>query len=169
MCRGCRQFRFTARADGRRWLAAWSLAKKDCAWIYKNKCRRCLFSGMKTEITAKPDCMKNNEQTEVSQPPIGIAAFACMVCLGVVYLTAAPVVSWLHIWWARVLIYSVIPISAAFNILYRSSWHHELPRAKRILSIILSSCIAFCGVVLFGFVIIAGLYVAFNRISAFKD
>jgi hypothetical protein len=124
---------------------------------------------MKTKIIAELDCMKNNEPTEVSQPPIGIAAFACMVCLGVVYLAARPVVSWLHIWWAGVLIYSVIPISVAFIILYRSSWHHELPRVKRILSMILSSCIIFCGVLLFGLAIIAALYVAFNRLTAFKD
>jgi hypothetical protein len=124
---------------------------------------------MKTKIIAELDCRKISEPTEASQPPIGIAAFACMVCLGVVYLAARPVVSWLHIWWAGVLIYSVIPISVAFIILYRSSWHHELPSVKRILFMILSSCIVFCGVILFGLAIIAVLDVAFNRITAFKD
>jgi hypothetical protein len=113
--------------------------------------------------------MKNCKPIEVSQPPIGVAGFACLVCLAVVYLATRPVVSWLDVWWARILIYSVIPISVAFFILYRSSWHQEWPRLRRILSMILSSCIIFICVLFIGSAIIATLLVAFSRLAAFKD
>jgi hypothetical protein len=95
----------------------------------------------------KPDSLRtveNNKQTEASQPPIGIAGLACLICLAVIYFVANPVVSWLEVWWAAVLIYSVIPISVAFTILYRSPWHREFAKPKRIFSMILSSCLIFC-------------------------
>jgi hypothetical protein len=108
--------------------------------------------------------INNNEQAGESQPPIGMAGFACLVCLAVIYMAANPVVSWLEVWWAGVLIYSVIPTLVAFTILYRSSWHQELPRVTRILSMILSSCIIFCValVVLVLMVVVASMFVGFE-------
>lgn len=107
--------------------------------------------------------------TEASQPPIGMAGFACMVCLAVVYLAARPLMNWLDIWWAGVLLCSVIPIAVAFLILYRSSWHRELPRVTRILSTILMSCLLFCCVLIVGLAILAAWFVVAHRFTAFKD
>ncbi len=86
----------------------------------------------------------DNEQTVTNQPPIGIAGVACIICLAVIYAVANPIGNWLTVWWSGLLIYSVMPILVAFTIFYRSSWHRELPKPKRILSLILSACLVFC-------------------------
>ncbi|MEI8288308.1 MAG: hypothetical protein WCH99_02455 [Verrucomicrobiota bacterium] len=86
----------------------------------------------------------DNGQTAASQPPIGIAGIASMICLAFIYAVANPVVNWLAVWWAGLLIYSVIPILVAFTVFYRSSWHREQPKSRRILSLILSACLVFC-------------------------
>ena len=78
------------------------------------------------------------------EPPFGIAGFACLICLAVIYAVANPIVNWLVVWWAGLLIYSVIPILVAFTVLYRSSWHRELPKCRRIFSMVLSACLVFC-------------------------
>ena len=106
--------------------------------------------------------MTNNEQTEISQPPIGIAGAACLVCLAVIYMVANPVVSWLEVWWAGLLIYSVIPIAAAFYILYRSSWHQELPSVRRIISMTLLACFIYAVVLIIGVFVIVVASVFFS-------
>lgn len=60
------------------------------------------------------------------------------------------------------LIYSLIPILVVFVILYRSSWHQELGKTTRILSMLLTSCIVFSCVLIIVGVIVAAASVFFS-------
>jgi hypothetical protein len=99
----------------------------------------------------------NNKQTEAGQPPIGIAGLACFGCLAVVYLATRPVIGFLDRWGIQWLLYTLIPISAVFVILYRSSWHRELPTITRTLSMLLSAAIIFVTVFLVAGLLAAGV------------
>jgi hypothetical protein len=80
-----------------------------------------------------------------------MAGLACFFCLPAIFLATRPLIWLLHIsWlmWPLFAIWTFVPVSAAFAVLYRSGWHREWPRARRIFSMILSSCIIF-GVDLF--------------------
>ena len=114
------------------------------------------------------DVMSENHNLETHQPPFGIAGLACLGCLAVVYLATKPFLV-LHEVWARSALVTCFPIAVVFTILYCSSWHRELGRVRRILSVLLSSCALFCCVLLFAVMVAAGLYVAFYRLTAFKD
>ena len=106
--------------------------------------------------------MSNNEQTEESQPPIGLAGLACFGCLAVVYLATRPFIGFLDRWEIQWLLYISIPIVVPFIILYRSSWHRELPSVTRTLSMILSSCIIYGVVLIAGALIVAIASVFFS-------
>jgi hypothetical protein len=101
--------------------------------------------------------MSNTEQTETSQPPIGIAGFSCFGCLAVVYLTTRPFIGFLDKWGIQWLLYISIPILVAFIILYRSSWHRELPAVTRTLFMLLSAVIIFVAALLFAALLMAGV------------
>jgi hypothetical protein len=82
---------------------------------------------------------------------IGIASFACFVSLILIYWVTRPVVELFNIWWAELLVYGIIPTSAAFIILYRSSWHREMTGAARTGSLLLLSCVIFgCSLIVIG-------------------
>ena len=106
--------------------------------------------------------MSNNEQTEESQPPIGLAGLACFGTLAVVYLATSPLIGFQGIWGILWLLDFFIPVLAAFVILYRSSWHRELPNVTRILSMMLSSCIIYAVVFIAGALIVAIASVFFS-------
>ena len=111
--------------------------------------------------------MSNNEQAEERQPPIGIAGLACFVCLAVVYLATRPFIGFLDRWGIQWLLYTSIPILIAFIILYRSSWHRELPTVTRTLSMLLSAVIIFVTALLFVALLMAGvcLFIGGDMIS----
>jgi hypothetical protein len=81
--------------------------------------------------------------SEVSSP-VGIALIACIVCSVLIFWAAGPVVVSLHVWWAELLVYALIPILVTFIILYRSDWHQEITGAARTSLLLLLSCIIFC-------------------------
>lgn len=101
--------------------------------------------------------MSNNEQPEASRPPIGIAGISCFGCLPVVYLATRPFIGFLDKWGIQWLLYTSIPILIAFIVLYRSSWHRELPTVTRILSMLLSAVIIFTVALLFVGLLMAGI------------
>jgi hypothetical protein len=101
-----------------------------------------------------------NGQTNGNTPPIVLAGFGCLLCLPIVYLATRPVVWAIHAQWIYSLLaplFILLPTSAAFVILYRSLWHREWARSKRVLSLILVSGLIFCAVLLvIGMVVAAG-------------
>jgi hypothetical protein len=111
--------------------------------------------------------MSNNEQSAESQPPIGLAGLACFGSLAIVYLATRPFIEWLERWEIQWLLYISIPIVIPFIILYRSSWHQELPRPTRILSMLLSACIIFALVLTIGAlaVIVASVFFSGSMVS----
>jgi len=111
--------------------------------------------------------MREDNQSDNYQPPIGVAGLACLGCFAVLYLATKPFMIFRDVWWARWSLLTLIPISVVFTILYRSSWHQELGRVTRIFSMMLSSCILFCCVLLVGGITIGGLFVVLNRFTAF--
>lgn len=111
--------------------------------------------------------MIDDEQMEARQPPIGLAGFVCFAGQAVIYLATRPFIDYLDRWGIQWLLYTSIPISVAFIILYRSSWHQELGRFTRVLSMLLSAFIIFCCALLIGGIIVGGLYVVGNNFTAF--
>ncbi len=54
----------------------------------------------------------------------------------------------LGVWWAKGLVYAIIPVTVTFVILYRSGWRRETPGRARIGSLLLLACVIFGGVML---------------------
>lgn len=88
-----------------------------------------------------------------------MAGLACLLMMPVIYLATRPFV-WLHAAWTAWLLLPLlilVPFSAAFTVIYRSGWHREWPRARRIFSSFLSSCVVFgIDVIFFVVVVIVG-------------
>lgn len=101
-----------------------------------------------------------NGQTNENTLPIVLAGFGCLLCLPMVYLATRPVVWAVHAQWIYSLLvplFILVPMAAAFIILYRSLWHREWTGTKRVLSLILVSGLIFFGVlVIIGMVLAAG-------------
>ena len=79
-------------------------------------------------------------------PPTIVAGFACLLSLPIILLLSSPLIKYIHANWAEKLHFTLIilvPVSVTFFFLYRSSWHQDSPRVRRILSSVLSSCIIF--------------------------
>ncbi len=76
------------------------------------------------------------------------ASVVCFVALALVYWAARPVVERLGVWWAKGLVYAIIPVTVTFVILYRSGWRRETPGRARIGSLLLLACVIFGGVML---------------------
>ena len=112
--------------------------------------------------------MDHSQQKQDSRPPIGIAGVACLACLAVVCLATRPFIGFLDHWGIQWLLYASLPVVTAFVILYRSSWHPELPRVTRILSMILSACIIYGVVLLAGAltIAIASIFFSSNMVSS---
>jgi hypothetical protein len=74
------------------------------------------------------------------------AGLACLFCVPVLYLATRPVVRMVHLdWmvWPLMGLFIVVPLMVTFIILYRSGWHEERPKFRRIVSTIFSSCVIF--------------------------
>jgi hypothetical protein len=108
--------------------------------------------------------MSRNEQMDENVPPLLSAGLACLACVPIVYLATRPIV-WLTlvpgVQWLVVGLFTILPVSVAFIVLYRSAWHEERPRLKRIFSAMMSACIIF-GVDLFavGVLVVVGCLIA---------
>jgi hypothetical protein len=111
--------------------------------------------------------MNENEQPEEYQPPIGIAAIACFVCLVFMLYVARPAVMLLDVLWAELLVLATLPILINFAILYCSRWHREMGKLTRVLSMIVYSWIIFVCVSLVGGTVIAGFLAVANGFTRF--
>jgi hypothetical protein len=112
--------------------------------------------------------MSRNEPMNENGPLLVMAGLACLMCLPIIYLATRPVIWWLHVsWiaWPLLALFTIIPLSVTFIILYWSAWHQEWPKLRRIVSAAMSSCVIF-GVDLFLVVILivaGGLVVGLGR------
>jgi hypothetical protein len=80
-------------------------------------------------------------QLERERAPFGLAGVACLVTIAVIHYATEPLLSQYFASSVRLLIYLAAPLAVASVILYRSSWHRDLPRLRRVFSVILSSCL----------------------------
>lgn len=88
--------------------------------------------------------MNDNEIVDEKTPPFMIAGLACLMCLPIIYLTTRLLIWLLHVqWlaWPLLAVWALVPIAVAFVVLYRSEWHREWSKVRRVFSILLSSCI----------------------------
>lgn len=87
--------------------------------------------------------MSRNEINDNASPLL-LAGLACLLCMPVVYLATRPVI-WLFnapwVPWLLAAIFMAAPFTVAFMVLYRCAWHEDRPRARRILSTIVSACV----------------------------
>ena len=56
-----------------------------------------------------------------------------------------PAVEWFRVWWAELLIYTLLPLTLTFTILYGSCIHREMKSAVRALFLLLVSLLIFGG------------------------
>ena len=112
--------------------------------------------------------MSNNEPMRENGPLFLMAGLACLMCLPIVYLATRPVVWWLHVSWVQwplLMLFTIVPLSVTFAILYGSAWHSEWPRIRRIASVAVSSCVIF-GIDLFLIIlliVLGGIIVGLGR------
>ena len=113
--------------------------------------------------------MNPNEQTNGNTPPMAMAGLAGLVCLPLIWMAASPL--WkLHnarlAEWLALASFVLIPMSVTFVVLYLSSWHRESPRVRRIVSMILSTCLVYCvDVLVAGLLVVMGcLAIALTRV-----
>jgi hypothetical protein len=89
--------------------------------------------------------MNEDEQTPSLDPSseqsMVIVSLGCFISLTGFYWITRPLVLRLQIWWAELLIYSIVPISVTFILLYRSCWHSELLGWARTSCVLALSCI----------------------------
>ena len=112
--------------------------------------------------------MENPEHIEKVEPPIGLAGFACAVCLLVTFFAIQFLSRFIDVEWLTWFFATFIPITASFIILHRSAWHQELSTMTRIFSLLLSACIIYLIVLaVFGLaVIVASVFFANGMISS---
>lgn len=69
-----------------------------------------------------------------------IGSLACFVSAMGFYGVAHFFVSRLQVWWMEALIYTLVPLSVTFVVLYRSCWHREISGAQRTSRLLALSC-----------------------------
>ena len=109
--------------------------------------------------------MNENDESSERQPPVVMAALACLICCPVMYWAAGPAMDRLEAWWAKLLFYSLIPLLVTFITLYRSCWHREMAGAARTGCLVVLSCVIFCSdLVIIGILVaVFSIFVGINR------
>jgi hypothetical protein len=109
--------------------------------------------------------MEQNDQSSGVPLPIGLAALAGCVCFAFIYWAIRPLLILVPVWWAQLLIYSLLPLLVTFAILYRSGWHREMARMGRAGSLILVSGLSLCSdLVIIGIMVaVACMFLGINR------
>ena len=98
--------------------------------------------------------------TDKNPPPTVVAGLAGLVCLPVVFFSLKPLAIFPHLHrHAELPGWTLIPIAVVFAVLYRSSWHREFSRGRRIVSAVCLSCVIYCINWLVAAVIIMGGFV----------
>lgn len=90
--------------------------------------------------------MNRDEQMDENRTLFLAAGFVCLGSLAVACLAMRSVILLIHARWTAWLLPAVvtlIPLAMTFIILYCSAWHREFSKARRVVSMILSSCIIF--------------------------
>ncbi len=87
----------------------------------------------------------SDDRASAVKSPIGFSAWVCLLCLGLTYWAARPLVGLLE-GRAILLVYAVLPVSVTFVSLYRGGWHREIAGVPRTLALIFLSAIIFVGV-----------------------
>jgi len=103
--------------------------------------------------------MNQNDQSPEVQLPIGIAAYACIVCFALICWGTRTLFVVSPVWWLEFLDYGFIPTAVAFLILNRSYWHRQMNRCARTGWLMLVACVIFCSDLLLLGIIIALLCV----------
>ncbi len=73
-----------------------------------------------------------------------MAGLACLISLPVILLATLPMARFHGIRWVEGVLFTLIPLSIAFFTLYRSPWHLEFSKTRRIFSALASSCLIYC-------------------------
>lgn len=107
---------------------------------------------------------KTNDDT----PPVVLAVLGGLLCLPIIRILTNPVGRFVNARLAEWVIlgtFVLVPMAVAFVILYRSSWHREYSRLRRVVSVLLSSCaVYFVDLVVAGvLLLIASLMIALTR------
>ena len=91
--------------------------------------------------------MNANDQTNGGTPPVVLATLGGLVSLPILHILTSPLGKVLNAHvagWLFLGLFTVVPMSVAFLILYRSVWHREYSRSRRIASVLLSTCLVYC-------------------------
>lgn len=92
----------------------------------------------------EPGIMSRNGEMNGNMPLFLTAGLGSLFCVPVIYLATRPVVWLLHMQWIAWLLaglFILVPLAVTFIILYRSGWHEDSPKFRRILTTAFSSCV----------------------------
>lgn len=115
--------------------------------------------------TEQPTEQPTEAQSPAQRAEI-IAVFACLASLVGLLAARGPVVGFLHVWWAGLLLCLLVPIALTFAILYGSCVHRELGKVVRVLFLFANSLLIFAGICV-GLAAIAFIAVAMLPLSRF--
>lgn len=94
------------------------------------------------------DCQSEPDVQSSLQRVFVIASISCLASLLIIFWISRPAVEMLEDVWYEILVYSIIPISVTFTILYHSCWNPEIIGVRRSCYLLLISLVIQIGVFL---------------------
>ena len=81
---------------------------------------------------------QSNEVQSSAQRMEIVAALMCLGCQACLFSIGSATVNRVPFYWARILVYTLLPFALTFTILYGSCIHREMTKAVRVLFLLLN-------------------------------
>jgi len=112
---------------------------------------------------------ENDQSNEIQSPAQRMEIVTTLVCLGCqvcLFAFGSTAINRVPFYWARMSVYTLVPLTITFTILYRSCVHREMTKTVRVLCLLLNSFLIFLGTGV-ALAVIAGLTFVYMPISRF--
>lgn len=91
---------------------------------------------------------QSDQPNEVQSPAQRMEIVAALVCLGCqvcLFTFGSAAINHVPFYWAKMLVYILLPLTLTFTILYGSCIHREMRKAARVLFLLLHSLLIYAG------------------------
>ncbi len=112
---------------------------------------------------------QSDQCNEVQSPAQQMEIVATLVCLGCqvcLFAFGSAALNRIPFYWAKMLVYTLVPLTLTFTILYGSCIHREMTKTIRVLFLLLNSFLIYLGAGV-TLAVIAGLAFVYMPVSRF--